>query len=493
MSIILNINITGLGITMAILAMFIILVLVMLFLFNRYKKLVALRKVTSLEEQLDKYSKENNDFKNKLNELVEKKAGGLYDELLHQERKSIESNIELKKEKENSYLKNAYLAKLSHEIRTPLNSIIGFTDLLQAEMESLEKDELVNFTQIISNSSNKLLTLLENLIDISRVDANEYTTQSSNTNIETVLNGVRDEFLDIANNKNIELKIIADKIPDCRLDIAIMQKVLELIMHNAIKFTAKGHIHLIANLEDNNTKLSINIVDSGVGIDKAFLKDIFNPFRQESLGYKSTREGSGLSLPLAKKLCELIHGDIDIDSEIGRGTSVKISIPFKTKQTLKNTDDQNKEDKYKSVFKSIHNPRIFIVEDDKMNRMIFTKMLHKFSFLTICEDGDIALQTMEKAILENKTFDIILMDINLPGQWDGIKLMKEMKDKFKEVKTIPFVAQTAYAMSGNKEDLLYQGFDDYISKPIDRSELYHIIGNNIKLKNNLALDNKGGN
>jgi len=476
--ILLEMQITGLGIITVILTLLALLIAIIILLFYRYKKNVAYRTIDSLNLQIEKFSKENQEFKTKLNELVEQKAGNLYQELLKQERKNIERNIELKKEKETSYLKNAFLANMSHEIRTPLNSIIGLTNLLQSELSVLEKPDLYDYSVGIGKSSEKLLHLLENLIDISRVDAKDYYIDPKPANINQSLISIRDTFAIKAQEKNLIINVLPNDIPDSIFDKTIIQKILGLLVDNSVKYTNKGFINMSASLEQNNKILSIRIKDTGIGIAPVFLPELFNPFRQESLGYSNNKQGRGLSLPLAKKLSKLLQGDLEISSEIGNGTTVKLSIPYQAANQPIEKPVQAKENKSKG-FALNKRPKIFIVEDDKMNRLVFKKMLGKKSDLCICEDGDIALKTMEESLKKQETFDIILMDINLPAPWDGIGVMKEMKSKFTETHSIPFIAQTAYAMSGDKEKLLLAGFDDYISKPIDKTELYHIIENNI--------------
>ena len=474
--------ISGYGILVFVILFTLLFISIIILLFHRYKKRIAYRTIDALNIQLDKFNKENHTFKTKLSELVEQKAGSLHQDLALQEKKNIERTIELKKEKETSYLKNAFLASMSYEIRTPLNSILGLTDLLQAELSLLEKPELYDYSTGISKSSRRLLHLMDNIIDISSVDANNFSINKKSSNINISLNKIYDDYIAKAQEKNLIINLIPNKLPDSIFDDTIIQKVLGFVIDNSIKYTDKGFINIGVSLDEKGGKLIIRIKDTGEGIDSNFLSEIFNPYRQDSLGYSNTQQGTGLSLPLAKKLIALLYGELIIESEIGKGTIVSISFPFEKSETASLIKGETKQVK-KAIkgFSLDSTPKILVVEDDKMNRLVFKKMIGEISDLIICEDGDIALQTLENTIKNNQTFDIILMDINLPGSWDGIKVMKEMKNRFKEVKNIPFVAQTAYAMAGDKERFLHEGFDDYISKPIDKIELYHIIENNIRL------------
>ncbi|NOR88045.1 MAG: response regulator, partial [Bacteroidales bacterium] len=233
--------------------------------------------------------------------------------------------------------------------------------------------------------------------------------------------------------------------------------------------------------KENNEKLIIRIKDTGIGIDSKFLPELFDAFRQESLGYSKSQQGAGLGLPLAKKLMKLIDGEIQVKSKKGEGSVVSLFIPYlEDKSSKKTPKKEQKEETAVTSLNLVDVPRILLVEDDKMNRLVFSKMMANKSKLIVCVDGDEALESLNKHIQNKEPIDIVLMDINLPAPWDGIEVMKEMKIRHQEAKTIPFIAQTAYAMAGDKERMLQAGFDDYISKPIDRLELYNVIENNLK-------------
>jgi len=459
----------------------IILILLGFTLIFRYKKSLAQRKIISLEQQIEKYSQELSEYTNRLNEMVKEKTGNLYQELDEREKLIIERKIALKKAKDANYLKNAFLANLSHEIRTPLNGIIGFSNLLLSELSLLEKPELYDFALGISESSERLLTLLNNLIDISRVDANDFETKIENSNINLSLDNIYGIFKTKAQEKHLKINLVPTEIPNSKFDKIILEKVLSLIIDNAIKYTERGFINISSLFKPQEKMLVIRVKDTGIGIDPTYLPELFDPFRQESLGYSKNYQGSGLGLPLAKKLMELIKGEIQVKSKKGEGTVVSLFIPHISEEVTTSQPKAVGSDKNNVTSLNVEDvPRIMVVEDDKMNRLVFKKMLANKSRLSICADGDIALETIARAIENNETFDIILMDINLPAPWDGIAVMNEMKKRHQETHKIPFVAQTAYAMAGDREKMLQAGFEDYISKPIDKQELFHVIENNVK-------------
>ncbi|MEI6457115.1 MAG: response regulator, partial [bacterium] len=211
-------------------------------------------------------------------------------------------------------------------------------------------------------------------------------------------------------------------------------------------------------------------------IDQAYLVEIFDPFRNESAGYSKDAQGAGLGLPLAKSLAELMGGRIEIESEKGKGTIVTLFLRTEAGQQITSA---SKEISRKMKFKTLQNLEIFIVEDDLMNKIVLYEMTKSLGNVVSAVNGEETLKILEKTYHEGKLFDIMLFDINLPPPWDGIKLMHEIRKKYSEYKTIPFIAQTAYAMAGDKEKLLEAGFDDYISKPINQQALYSIMKNQL--------------
>lgn len=462
-----------------------ILLISILILFFRYRNKIAKRRIDTLEKQLKRYLEENKDFKTKLDQLVSEKTKDVREQLNEHEKLIIDRKIALKKAKEANYLKNAFLSNMSHEIRTPLNSIIGFSNLLLSELSLLEEQHLFEFAQGISESSERLLGLLDNLIDISRVDANDFEVHPINSNLNNSIAKIHSIYQTKAQEKHLTLNVVPTEIPDSSLDYSIAEKIISLVLDNAIKYTEAGFINISSLYKSKEQKLLVRIKDTGVGIEEKFLQEIFDPFRQESLGYNKSHQGSGLGLPLVKKLMMLVQGEIQVKSKKGEGTVVSLFFPFVKPDSSINPKIVSKSKRTDSVtYLNVDAvPRILVVEDDKMNRLVFKKMLDHLSKLTICQNGDFTLEEVERVFSENDSFDLVLMDINLPAPWDGISLMKELKDKHKQFSNIPFIAQTAYAMAGDREKMLREGFDDYISKPIDRSELYHLIEDHYHISN----------
>ena len=415
----------------------------------------------------------NNEIANKTKKLIE--------EIENRKTLELKQKIALKKAEEASFLRNTFLANMSHEIRTPLNGIIGFSHLLINEAEYQEKPELVNYAKNIAESGDRLLILMEHIIDISRIDANDFDIKVKAFEANTIINNCVNKVQKSISDKGLNLEYHPNDVYVVKGDIASFEKSLDLILDNAIRYTLNGKItiELLVNKEGN--QLQVKISDTGIGIDKNFLPSIFEAFRQESTGYSRLHQGAGLGLPLAQRLMRLMKGDVKLRSQKGIGTQVSLLLNLAEKK--KASSEQGiliDEDKTMTIEATKAQPHIFIVEDDKMNRMVFKKMLADFAQVQMAVDGEDAFEQLKRAKDSNITFDIILLDINLPNPWDGRLLLKEFKKRWPQLKKVPFIAQTAYAMTGDKEKFLAIGFDDYISKPIDKKELFTIIENNLR-------------
>jgi len=429
---------------------------------NDFTQLVDLTK--KLKQELD-----NNKSKDK-NEISELKE--------NTEKLNIELKKALIKAENANFLKNAFLANMSHEIRTPLNGIIGFASLLESIYSADEDSELFEYANNIRVSGERLLELLSNIIDISRIDANDYDIEFQTININETLTPIIEKYTIKTKEKGIKLNYNIDKNINIITDKNTLIRIIDNVLDNAVKFTSKGFINFSC-IDIGNSIINFRIKDTSLGIDPVYLNNIFDSFRQESLGYSRSFQGAGLGLPLVKKLTGLLGGDIKIESEKGQGTTVIINLfdNFQTEITKKNYLDKNEKTIY--IQKKIK-PKIFIVEDDRINRVLLSKMLENYAELSLAIDGIETLKIIEQYYNKKIIFDLMLFDINLPAPWDGLELLKEIKSKYSEYNNIPFIAQTAYALEKDKEKLLEAGFDDYIAKPIDSKVLIHIINRRIK-------------
>jgi signal transduction histidine kinase/CheY-like chemotaxis protein/Tfp pilus assembly protein PilF len=467
-----------------------ILALLILFLFIRFRKKIKVTQSTILEKQ-NELEQLHNSLKT-VNQKIESEVGNRTKEIKEELDKRLEIDIELKKALKNAedanYLKNAFLSNMSHEIRTPLNGIIGFSNLLVTELSIMENQELYDFANGIQQSGDRLLHLLNNLIDISRIEANDMEVKLQPCKINEIIENVANLYKFKANEKKLKFNTKYNEVPDVLADEHNITKIISDIIDNAVKYTDKGFINVISDYDADENLVIISIKDTGIGIDESYINHVFEAFRQESLGYSRNYQGAGLGLPLAKRIINLMKGDIIVESKKGVGTTVKILLKTSaTPAQLKEEDNaigesvnlQDRDDDKKI--------NIFIVEDDRMNRLVLSKMLDKVGNNSLAVDGEETISIIDKAYKNGVIFDVMLFDINLPAPWDGIKLMNEVKSRWKEYKFIPFIAQTAYAMAGDRERLLDAGFDNYIAKPINKNELISIIFKHVGITDNSEI------
>lgn len=396
--------------------------------------------------------------------------------------KNIDSRLKkaLKKAEDANYLKNAFLANISHEIRTPLNGIIGFSNLLKTELSIMEDSELYDYADGIEQSGDRLLHLLNNIIDISRIEANDISVEITQCSLNDIINKISELFIFKSNEKGLKINIKLSETPLIFADEKNLSRVLTNIIDNSLKYTEKGFINISTGYDEKSNLCFVRIKDSGVGVDETYLPYIFDAFRQESLGYSRNYQGAGLGLPIAKRLIKLMNGDIKIESAKGEGTIVTVTLKSITEKKYTSPKKILVKDKQtlKNELKKF-NLNIFVVEDDRMNRMVLEKMLYNTANVVSSVDGDDAIDIINKYSKKDKYFDIMLVDINLPSPWDGIMVMNKIKEKWPKYNKVPFIAQTAYAMTYDKERFIDAGFDDYISKPITQSKLFNIINNNL--------------
>lgn len=426
------------------------------------------------QQALKKLQEEKRAVADQVEEAVKERTAKLQKEVDTFRKKDNQLKKTLKEVEDANYLKNAFLSNMSHEIRTPLNGIIGFASLLETELSLLENQELHSYASGIQQSGERLLHLLNNIIDISRIEANDLQVSLQESNISQLIEKSAEIYKYQASEKNLSFNIKLEDSPMVYVDPDSVTKVLSDIMDNAVKYTEKGFINVTNGYDAKKKEVFVKIRDTGIGIDDNYLPKVFEAFRQESLGYSRAFQGAGLGLPLAKRLLDLMNGRIDIESTKDEGTTVVVFLP--TKETFRHVEDslhperQKAGEEQQSLANAVKKARVFLVEDDRMNRLVINKMLTGWN-LDSAEDGDITIEKIEKAFKEGVVYDIMLFDINLPNPWDGVKLMHYIKKKYPEYDEVPFIAQTAYAMRGDRERLLEEGFDDYMSKPISQQRL----------------------
>ncbi|RLD39655.1 MAG: hypothetical protein DRI74_00320 [Bacteroidetes bacterium] len=379
-----------------------------------------------------------------------------------QERKKNEQKLQkaLYEAQESERLKSSFLSTISHELRTPLNAVIGFSDLIDENMDIKEAAEL---SKMIFKSGNHLLEILNDIFELSMLEEGSMILSKQSYDLNTILDEVKEHILleKRKMNKN-NLSLIFDYDIEKSLQIYTDQKhfkqVLINLLKNALKYTKEGFVKLGYNI--NPGVYEFYVKDTGIGIPKEKQKHIFDHFRQ--LDDKHTREfeGVGIGLSIAKKLCENLGGELRVESEIGKGSIFYFRIPQEN-----NTADINLKPTKVSIDLSIlYGKTILIAEDDADSFELLEMYLKPWKVKILwAKNGVEAIDIFTK----NKDVDIILMDIKMPilSGYEATKEIKLIKSE------IPIIAQTAYAINNEKEIALAAGCDDYISKPISWAAL----------------------
>jgi PAS domain S-box-containing protein len=379
------------------------------------------------------------------------------------ERKIIEKELIRAKvhAEESDNLKTAFLQNMSHEIRTPLNGIIGFSELLNDEC--ISKADTLHFTTIIKQSGKRLIEIVNNVLDISKIQTGQVEIHKKTILIHLVLEDLFIFFSPIAKVKKIKLisNFENDKTTIIFSDEAKLYQILTNLINNALKFTKSGSIDF-GFINKNNT-VEFYVKDTGIGISKELHEKIFLRFIQAEMSQTRNFEGAGLGLAICKGLVELLGGKIWVESEIGKGTSFYFTLPCLV------TDIQEKP-YFKSEeisLKKMHG-KILIVEDDMVSFEYLSIILSKFDITVLhAENGEQAVEFVKNF----PDIDLVLMDIRMPIM-NGIEATKQIKRIRPD---LPVIAQTAYAFSNEKRDILAVGCDEYISKPMESSKLNLLI------------------
>jgi hypothetical protein len=384
----------------------------------------------------------------------------------NQQYKTLNQELVIAKEKaeESDRLKSAFLANLSHEIRTPMNAILGFTELLRThDLMASERESYIN---VVHKSGYHLLSIINDIIEMSRIEAG-YTELNSNL---VSLNDLFDELLQslvitIPAVKPIQLKF---NKPEKNLTIVVdevkLRQILINLISNAIKYTEAGSV-VFGFQTEGIGMLRFWVEDTGIGIDKKHHKLIFNRFRQVDEELKFARGGFGLGLAISKAYVEMMGGVLDIVSSPGKGSRFSFTIPFVEAEPVVLI---GKKSVRSSKPKSGTRDYLLLVEDDDLNFQYFDEIFKNEKYRYIhAVNGLEAVQICEK----NPEIKLVLMDIKMPvmNGFDALKLIRQIRPD------LPVIAQTAYALAGDKERILQAGFDDYITKPIQKDELLHLL------------------
>jgi len=373
--------------------------------------------------------------------------------------------------------KSMFLANMSHEVRTPMNAVIGMLDLtLETDLTDDQKDNL----ETAKEAADNLLSLLNDILDISRVEAGKVTLENIEFNLWKLIESVAKGLSVLANKKNIQLNFhIDEKVPKIVLgDSTRIRQIIINLVNNAIKFTQEGKVEIKVQASapsEAEAVLTFSVSDTGIGIPKDKQDTIFEIFTQADDSTTRKFGGTGLGLAICKRLVEMMDGRIWIESEEGVGSTFFFTARLKVKAGADESSEEIVKRKLPLIkeasSKGMRILNILLAEDNKLNQKIATKLLEKRGWLVeVVENGQEAL---DKA--NEKDFDIILMDVQMPVL-DGLEATRIFRKQEAAVgRHIPIVAMTAKAMREDEERCLDAGMDAYISKPIDALKVYETI------------------
>jgi signal transduction histidine kinase/CheY-like chemotaxis protein len=389
--------------------------------------------------------------------------GNLFEENSNQKIELINAKI---KAEEGDRLKSSFLANLSHEIRTPMNAINGFTDLiLNTKINETEKIEYLN---VIEKSGKNLVSIIDDLIEMSKIDSNQLLPNFTITNLESCVNELYETIKITIKNKHIDFKLLKSNSPaEYNIwtdDIKLKQVIINLVT-NAIKFTVEGEVSFGYEINRKQKLIRFTVNDSGIGIDEDNQRTIFDRFKRVDSDISIKVGGLGLGLAISKAYVELLGGEITLSSQVGKGTTFSFTIPLKYEKKnpiiVKPIVTIESEKSEKQV--------ILIAEDDNINFLLFQKIMQNKNFEIIRAVN--GLEAVDVCI-NNPNVDLVLMDIKMPlmNGYEALEQILPIRPH------LPIIAQTAYSSSEDKIKIEEAGFTDYITKPLNRERLFELIG-----------------
>lgn len=367
--------------------------------------------------------------------------------------------------------KNEFLANMSHEVRTPLNGIMGLSQLLRTTMLSQEQSD---YLDMLDSSSRNLLLLINDILDISRIEAGSLRLEETPFSTESLLQEVHSIYEKVAEGKGITLQcIITGRLPQALLgDPLRLKQVLINLIGNAIKFTSHGGVTLTVRCagEDNGqVRLAFVVEDSGIGMSAETLQKVFSPFTQADSSTARIHGGSGLGLAICRRLTELMQGSITVNSSLGHGSCFTVELPF---GACPLTDEAEPATSPAPCLLPPPGLQILLVEDQEVNRTFVQRLLERQGYrVAPAVDGLMALD-----LLERNRYDLMLLDIQMPGLGGEEVLARLRKAEVESGSHLPVIALTAHALAGDRELLLASGFDGYVAKPIQMEQLLQEMG-----------------
>lgn len=394
------------------------------------------------------------------------------------EEKKMKEATETAKSANNA--KSSFLFNMSHDIRTPMNAIIGFTELMEKHMGDEEKCR--DYLEKIQSSSNFLLSLINNVLEVAQIESGKASLDETVVEVGDISKEINAVFEERMKQKNITYtskSIFHSKY--IYADTVKLKEIFLNLVSNAYKYTPEGGEVSICYEEipydkEGYTAVRITVADTGIGMSKEFLPHIFDEFSREKTFTEDKIEGTGLGMPIVKKMIDLMNGTVEVESELGKGTTFVLTIPHRV-ASLKDMQSitDNQVDDLQFVGK-----RVLLAEDNDLNAEIAVELLSDYGFMVErAEDGIICVDMLQKS--SENYYDLILMDIQMPNMdgYKATKVIREMSDDYR--KNIPIIAMTANAFEEDRKNALEIGMNAHLAKPINVMEMKNTLAEVLNL------------